>query len=99
MTLTEKRKSQLCLQCMACCQQLNLPILRAPHKDVIAFYETRGLNVQVLDNIIYILLDHTCAQLTGFGCKIYAQRPRACKDYDGRKDPFMKDRCLWGKEK
>jgi len=42
-----------------------------------------------------MILDLPCPHLTSDGCSIYKERLRVCREYDGRKVPFMKDKCKW----
>lgn len=97
----EESDSELCLKCMECCKLLAIPLAyRADNKDMIKFFEARGHKIQTYNGIPYILLRETCKHLhPENGCDIYKDRPKWCKQYDGRFDPFVRDKCLWNKKR
>jgi len=90
----------LCLGCHRCCEKLVFPlkISLGWEKDVREFYEARGCEVRIKDGVIFAVLDFKCPHLKD-GCDIYDNRPRTCRDYDGRDDFIIGDECAWaGKE-
>lgn len=96
--LTEKRKSDLCLRCLECCKVLLFRV--QADKLTVEFYETRGFKIyRPAPGLHFVEVPYECQHLTGFGCKIYPERPEVCRIYDGRKHPVMKTKCLWAKEK
>jgi len=94
--LTKKQKSDLCMQCHECCKALHFRINKADL--VLEFYEARGLDCYEYGNLIYVEVPSVCPNLTAFGCRIYPQRPRACREADPRRHPVMGKRCLWNEE-
>jgi len=84
---------------MKCCKALHIPTIFAAHPDVLSFYEARGIRTVIdVHGRVIIEIQGACPQLTLLGCKIYTQRPIYCRVYDGRRDPYLRDECLWGKE-
>jgi Fe-S-cluster containining protein len=90
----------LCLSCMACCKVFVIPIrLEDTPERCREVYEARGYEFKYLEPDKALLVSHSpCPHLTEGGCDIYDTRPQACRDYDGRHDPWMKGKCLWGAE-
>jgi Fe-S-cluster containining protein len=96
--LTEKRKSELCLQCLECCKVLLF--IMDFNVMVAKFYTTHGCTIhKVGEQQMYIEVPRMCQHLTAFGCSIYPVRPEACRLYDGGTHAIIKTRCLWNKEK
>lgn len=97
--LSDERKSELCLKCLKCCDYIAVRSIVNPNNFFERqFYQTRGCTTMVIDNQTLVFIPFRCPHVTKDGCDIYENRPHYCKTYDGRKDPFMKDTCLWGKE-
>jgi len=92
----EKKKSELCMSCLECCKWI---IFTVPYSvNAFQYYMARGCRVMDVGRSRYIqvLVPSICPQLNEiFGCAIYENRPEACRLYDGRKDPFLKDICKW----
>ena len=97
MSLNSTKKKKLCLQCMECCKVFYVPTVLNKYEEK-EFYELRGCQVKRYQNHAIVIVPLPCPHLTPQGCDIYDQRPQVCKDYDGTKDPFMKDKCLWDEE-
>lgn len=100
MSLNKSKKEKLCIRCQACCKLLYIPTtqpLIKEESDGSEFYKERGIKFCVLYGVLYAAIPSECPQLTKEGCKIYSRRPQSCQEYDGRKDPLMKDICLWRK--
>ena len=93
MSISTKRR-KLCLKCQACCKLIYIPIIH-PSNEAIEFYEARGCTFIASQGVRCIAIPSICPQLSPQGCKIYDNRPEACRDYDGRKDPLLKSVCLW----
>ena len=89
----KKSKSELCIECQECCKILRIPIGQFPTSNTRDFYAARGIKIISFDFYLWLVLPHTCAQLTPQGCKIYEDRPLACRAYDGRTDPVVN--CKW----
>lgn len=94
--MTEEEKSKVCIECHACCTSIFVPInptfLTDPES--VNLWTTRGLYIKFLGVTPGFLMPSVCINLLSDGrCNIYANRPQACKDHDGRKDPFLKDYC------
>jgi len=65
---------------------------------MLEFYKARGFDVKIIQDIPHIAIDNPCPHLDlEKGCRIYATRPKWCRLYDGRFDPFVRDKCLWNK--
>jgi len=96
------RKQKLCLKCGgACCKILHIPVPPELSEDenVRIFLRTRALALlhdKEGHRLRFIVVPSTCPQLDAKGaCRIYASRPKVCQTFDGRKDAFLKDKCLW----
>ena len=77
---------------MECCGTLVVPnSYRDPA--LAELYEARG--VEYYDYNRFLIIPSICKHLTHKGCDIYNDRPLACRMYDGRMLPFMKDKCKW----
>lgn len=98
----EKRKSELCLSCMECCKWLRFDCMAKDKRQatlMAEFYKTRGCDVK-LNKIsqmytVIVNVPVKCPYLTEKGCSIYENRPNACRNYDGRKDVMIADKCKW----
>ena len=97
MSLNATKKKKLCLKCQACCKVLYIPT-SFPRKEDLEFYKARGVTFGNIKGVLHAIIPSVCPQLTKEGCSIYDKRPEACMYYDGRKDPLLKDICLWKKE-
>ena len=96
--LDEKKKQRLCLECMECCKILAVP-LAGYCAAALEFYNFRNCSIKrISQGRIGVVIPLPCPHLGPDGCKIYPKRPQACKDYDGTKDPVMRDKCLWIKK-
>lgn len=86
---------ELCLKCMECCKGL---AFSTPFKDdnplAIEFYKARGCGIHSADGNLMVSINIDCPNLTSFGCRIYEERPIACRIFDGRKHIVTKDKCL-----
>lgn len=92
--LNATKKKKLCLQCQACCRLVYIPT-KLPDKRDEPFYKARGIKFIKVKGTLHAAIPSRCPNLTVAGCAIYNNRPDACKDYDGREDPLLKDICLW----
>lgn len=96
--LTEEKKSELCLKCLYCCKSLYVPV----DLDLgeLNFYKNlRGCEIKFSDFRPFLILNnHPCQHLTTKGCAIYQKRPMDCALFDGRKDRFHPEKCLWTQE-
>jgi Fe-S-cluster containining protein len=63
------------------------------------FYTTRGCETKIVKvgnmRIVLVNAPVVCPHLKESGCDIYKRRPNACRNYDGRKDITMADKCKW----
>jgi len=82
---------------MECCKVFYVPT-RVSSKDQKRFYELRGCKVKNFKGSQVVVVPLPCPHLTLKGCDIYDTRPQVCREYDGREDPLMMDKCLWKKE-
>jgi len=89
-------KQKLCLSCLECCKTLATPFdyYRLSDEDI-KFYKMRGAQFFTTNKGPFMVLNFSCPHLTENGCSIYEERPRICKEYDGREIPFMKGKCKW----
>jgi Fe-S-cluster containining protein len=94
-------KQKLCLSCQRCCKTVHIITPYAPdNQDIIEFYTIRGFKVYQVpidaerkEIRLMLSIEHPCPFLTPAGCAIYGKRPKVCRDYDGRQDPFVN--CAW----
>jgi Fe-S-cluster containining protein len=94
-------KSKICLSCLACCKKFWTVVTDdLANPDIRELYEARGWTCHMgivkgkrTNAIVTDLMP--CPNLTPFGCKVYPERPKICRTYDGRKDPFMASDCKW----
>ena len=92
------KKEKLCIACQACCKVFYIPVKTDSwFYEGKKLYEMRGCKIANYKGNKVVIVPLRCSQLTPQGCRIYSNRPQACKDYDGTKDPLMKHRCLWTK--
>jgi len=98
-SLSDTLKSELCLKCMECCKKTIAPLVfRDDDQNAIDFYKIKGFRVIDRHGQLGLVIETPCEQLAAFGCKMYNDRPKWCRLYDGTKDPFMEGKCLWEKE-
>lgn len=90
-------KETLCKKCQKCCKILEFVV---DHPRSLKFYQTRGLDcvVDTRRQCVFVKVESVCQHLGPKGCKIYSKRPLDCVVFDGTKDPFLKNDCLWAKE-
>lgn len=93
------RQLELCAECKGvCCKTIVFPTQYSEFdsfaKDL---YETRGWYATGYKGKLWIYKEESCPELSETGCKIFESRPSACKMYDGRSDPIVRDQCLWSK--
>lgn len=96
MKSSDRKKQELCLSCRECCKNLVIPFDYHKYpEDDIKFYRMRGAEFITTNKGPYMILDLGCPYLTDSGCGIYKDRPKICREYDGRDIPFMKHKCKW----
>ena len=88
-----KLRSDLCLQCLECCQKFRLPVNKFITQRDRDLYKARGFELARIHGVQFLVFPHICPQLTPEGCKIYDTRPDACKMYNGLRDPVVD--CKW----
>ncbi len=99
-TLLEEQKSQLCLSCQACCKLSYVEVSQnLQNQPNLTFLSFKGFEFFTQGEHLFLILKKPCQHLTPKGCKVYAERPQACKGFDGRKDPLIAKQCLWNKLK
>ena len=99
-------KQQLCLDCLECCKYLEFT-LKLPNLDttneLIPFYGAHGCRTKKEFHGTWwelnVLVPCRCKYLTATGCSNYENRSKVCRLYDGRKDPFISDKCKWNELK
>lgn len=88
--MTKEEKSKICLECMACCQNIGF-ISSGPIAD---FMETWGYEMKELANGEFAaILHHPCQYITDKGCSIYDLRPLFCRGYWACQDPALSHLC------
>lgn len=81
---------------MECCKTLVIPFhYYKLGEDDIKFYKMRGTEFITTDKGPFMVLPFPCPYLTDEGCSIYKNRPKICREYDGREVLFMKYKCRW----
>lgn len=91
-----EKKQHLCLTCLECCKNLAIPFdYHKLSEDEIKFYKMRGIEFITTNKSPYMIFNLPCSMLTDKGCSIYKDRPKICREYDGREVPFMKYKCKW----
>ncbi len=96
--MLDEKKKKLCLDCLECCKNLAVP-LAGVCDEARKFYSFRNCTVEpILGGRIGVVIPFPCPHLTPKGCDIYDKRPASCREYDGTKDPLMKNKCLWIKK-
>ena len=100
--MTGEEKSKLCQKCGDCCKFILLDIHRPDRKDVsIGWMEVRGMSVvKKGDRFWKVRIDYPCPMLVEddgtFKCRIYDNRPLACREFDGRMEvPESGLKCAW----
>ena len=97
-----KEEQRICIGCQECCKHVGFRIRvfdRTEKLAYIEFYETRGFTVlKDQTDTIMVVVENRCPKLTQWGCKVYPNRPIACRIYDGRTDPAMAGFCKLPKE-
>lgn len=89
-------REALCKSCQECCKHLLIPTaFSADDRVSMGFFNARGFQLIDYKGHLAIVMDHVCPHLTAEGCNIYKTRPYACRIYDGRNDPLMKNKCKW----
>lgn len=105
------KKQELCLACMECCKILLVPLPEDPplpqrqrtynaffSPNAFDFYKRRGCTPWTApDGRKWLVVDnYRCPELNDLtGCMIYEDRPKFCREYDGRTDPYLKHICKW----
>jgi Fe-S-cluster containining protein len=92
--ITDEEKSAICRKCQWCCKYVFLPLAEGPN--YIPFYrDVRGMEIKFHKFKPWLIVNDPCQHLTKEGCKIYKNRPDACKNFDGRTMIFHSEECRW----
>lgn len=97
----DELQTWLCTQCQECCKWITIQTHLKdvhPQMEFYKFYvEGRGLTMmKTKTRGIMLSVPHICPHLIqGVGCDIYETRPQSCRNYDGRMDFLLKDKCKW----
>lgn len=98
--LLEQQKSKLCLSCQACCKLSYVEVSQSLNNQAnLTFLAFKGFQFFESNLHLFLILKSPCKHLSPKGCKIYSERPVACKTFDGRKDPWIGEICKWSKLK
>jgi Fe-S-cluster containining protein len=94
---TSKQREKLCIECQLCCKLLAVPSGFAPdaQPEARAFFKVRGDATVIVNGILFVIVAKPCQHLTAFGCAIYHERPRPCREFNGLRDPIMRQHCKW----
>jgi Fe-S-cluster containining protein len=65
------------------------------HQEARDFFKVRGDATVLVEGILFVIVNRPCQHLTVFGCKIYPERPRPCREFNGLRDPIMRQHCAW----
>lgn len=88
----------ICVKCNECCKWMTFtisPESKSAMDKFTEFYKARGCKVKMGTDSLVVMVPYMCANLnliTGY-CDIYNRRPQLCREYDGRWDPHMADKC------
>jgi len=97
-----KTFSEICIKCHECCKWMTFIVEANDYnmrRRYTNFYRARGCDVKEAGSSLIIMVNTPCPHLLPTGaCIIYEKRPEICRDYDGRFDPNMRDRCQLPKE-
>ncbi len=109
--LSDKRKSELCLECGKCCMSMTFfgGDVDEESRDEIRWMELHGFKIDYVRNgdgeDYYFTIPQRCNALeeiktesgaTNYVCGVYETRPQMCRDYDGSLDgPLGVADCLW----
>jgi len=91
-----KEQQEICVKCQECCKWVTFTLspsdgYRNKMRD---YYSHRGFDVvSSVDRFMPVMIPSPCPHLTKDGCNVYENRPDYCKEYDGREDPFLRDKC------
>lgn len=64
----------------------------AAEPEMMNFFDKRGFTVSVAENRIFLGFKLDCPHLTATGCDIYEERPKLCREWDGRDYGYEKCR-------
>jgi len=89
-------EQKVCMKCQECCRWLTFILSAETAITLQEFYEVRGCKIKDVPGnpkAKAVMVPTICPNITPWGCDIYQRRPRACRDYDGRDDPFIGEKC------
>jgi Fe-S-cluster containining protein len=92
--LTPEEKTSLCMKCFYCCKSLYIPI-DAGLGWIEFLRQIRGVEIKFHNMTPFAVVECPCVHLTKKGCSIYDKRPVDCAMFDGRRDMFHPEKCLW----
>jgi len=90
--IEKSKASEICIACQECCRWTTF-VLSMPSQMLLDHYKARGFEIKIIGDNFHIMVQTVCPHLKKSGCSIYADRPQVCRNYDGRFDPVMCDRC------
>ena len=90
--------NEICIRCNECCKWMTFTIDCEKASAIDRFrkyYEAHGCKTRAFQRrSLIIMIPSVCPQLQDDGkCAIYKDRPVLCREYDGRWDPNMHDKC------
>jgi Fe-S-cluster containining protein len=102
MSLSDEEKSDLCMQCQACCRYIPITLPFQPTGDhynrIVEYFTGRGCDVARKGDYTFVRIPSECIHLEKDGhCNIYDARPSLCRLMNGDTDPSFTDLCLWVK--
>lgn len=79
-----------CIKCQKCCRILTVPTRYMLDQKLVEFYRARGIKLKMADGFgLDAVIPYKCPHITKDGCDIYDRRPQVCRDFDGRKVPYL----------
>ena len=74
-------KSNDCIKCQWCCRVANVPIPGGEEFAYLYWIKGRRIYWEPFTGEWYWLVDDSCQHICDTGCKIYATRPRLCREW------------------
>ena len=94
--INSREAQKICINCQLCCRYVTFTIAYYVPQQAVElkeYYEARGFEVKFHSDCIEVMIKSFCPNLRDWGCAIYSERPALCRQYDGRNDPLLKNRC------
>lgn len=76
-----KTEQDDCIDCQWCCRKQNNPIPGGLEYAFLYYIKGRPIYWEPITGEWYTLTDSPCQHITPFGCAIYEDRPRLCREW------------------